>query len=87
MNRLRPSRDQGRVEVGRVHAHPAEAAAGVTAPRPAVPLCVEEAFGQAARTVQRMLGLQQSVDSLEAMNVSMGDWDAVCARVTAELQG
>jgi hypothetical protein len=34
-------------------------------------LCVEEAFGQAARTVQRMLGLRQSVDSLEHMNVQM----------------
>lgn len=34
-------------------------------------LCVEEAFGQATRTVQRMLGLKQSVDSLEHMNVQM----------------
>jgi hypothetical protein len=34
-------------------------------------LCVEEAFGQAARTVARMLGLQQSVDSLERMNAQM----------------
>lgn len=34
-------------------------------------LCVEEAFGQAARTVERMLGLKQSVDSLEHMNQEM----------------
>ena len=34
-------------------------------------LCVEEAFGQAARTVARILGLKQSVDSLEHMNVQM----------------
>jgi hypothetical protein len=34
-------------------------------------LCVEEAFGQAAGTVARMLGLQQAVDSLERMNVQM----------------
>jgi hypothetical protein len=34
-------------------------------------LCVEQAFGQAATTVQRMLGLKQSVDSLEHMNQEM----------------
>jgi hypothetical protein len=34
-------------------------------------LCVEQAFGQAARTVERILGLKQSVDSLEHMNVQM----------------
>jgi hypothetical protein len=34
-------------------------------------LCVEEAFGQAARTIERMLGLTQSVASLEQMNVHM----------------
>jgi hypothetical protein len=31
-------------------------------------LCVEQAFGQAASTVERILGLKQSVDSLEHMN-------------------
>jgi hypothetical protein len=34
-------------------------------------LCVEEAFSQAERTLRRILGLQQSVDSLERMNVHM----------------
>ena len=34
-------------------------------------LCVEQAFGQARTTVQRMLGLRQSVDSLEHMNQEM----------------
>jgi hypothetical protein len=34
-------------------------------------LCVEQAFGQASTTVQRMLGLRQSVDSLEHMNQEM----------------
>ncbi len=34
-------------------------------------LCVEEAFSQAKSTVARMLGLQQSVDSLERMNAQM----------------
>jgi hypothetical protein len=34
-------------------------------------LCVEQAFGQAARTVERILGLKQSVDSLEHMNREM----------------
>ena len=34
-------------------------------------LCVEEAFAQASHTITRMLGLQQSVDSLERMNVQM----------------
>lgn len=34
-------------------------------------LCVEQAFGQAARTVERILDLNQSVDSLEHMNVQM----------------
>lgn len=34
-------------------------------------LCVEEAFGQAAQTIERILGLRQSVDSLEHMNVQM----------------
>lgn len=33
--------------------------------------CVEEAFGQAGLTIRRMLGLKQSVDSLEHMNVQM----------------
>jgi hypothetical protein len=34
-------------------------------------LCVEQAFGQAATTVARILGLVQSVDSLEHMNRAM----------------
>ena len=34
-------------------------------------LCVEQAFGQASTTVQRMLGLKQAVDSLEHMNHQM----------------
>jgi hypothetical protein len=34
-------------------------------------LCVEQAFGQASNTIQRMLGLKQSVDSLEHMNQEM----------------
>ena len=34
-------------------------------------LCVEEAFGQASSTVKRILGLTQSVDSLEHMNQQM----------------
>ena len=34
-------------------------------------LCVEQAFGQAGTTVQRLLGLKQSVDSLEHMNQEM----------------
>lgn len=34
-------------------------------------LCVEEAFDQAGGTVARILGLKQSVDSLERMNVQM----------------
>jgi hypothetical protein len=34
-------------------------------------LCVEQAFRQAAGTLQRILGLQQSVDSLERMNTEM----------------
>ena len=34
-------------------------------------LCVEQAFGQASGTVARMLGLRQSVDSLEHMNQAM----------------
>lgn len=34
-------------------------------------LCVEEAFSQAGRTIQRMLGLKQPVDSLERMNGQM----------------
>ena len=36
-------------------------------------LCVEEAFRQASSTVARMLGLQQSVDSLERMNTHMAE--------------
>jgi hypothetical protein len=36
-------------------------------------LCVEQAFGQARSTVARMLGLKQSVDSLEQMNVHMAE--------------
>jgi hypothetical protein len=36
-------------------------------------LCTEEAFGQASRTVARMLGLKQSVDSLERMNEQMAE--------------
>jgi hypothetical protein len=35
--------------------------------------CVEEAFSQAGRTIQRMLGLKQSVDSLERMNAQMAE--------------
>lgn len=34
-------------------------------------LCVEQAFSQAGQTLQRMLGLKQSVDSLEHMNAHM----------------
>jgi hypothetical protein len=34
-------------------------------------LCVEEAFGKAASTIERILALKQSVDSLERMNVQM----------------
>jgi hypothetical protein len=34
-------------------------------------LCVEQAFSQAARTIERILGLKQSVDSLEHMNGQM----------------
>jgi hypothetical protein len=34
-------------------------------------LCVEEAFGQVNATIARMLGLKQSVDSLEQMNRDM----------------
>lgn len=34
-------------------------------------LCAEEAFGQTRRTIARMLGLKQSVDSLERMNEQM----------------
>lgn len=36
-------------------------------------LCVEEAFGQAASTVARILGLKQSVASLEHMNRDMAE--------------
>jgi hypothetical protein len=36
-------------------------------------LCVEQAFGQARSTVARILNLQQSVDSLERMNVHMAE--------------
>jgi hypothetical protein len=36
-------------------------------------LCVEQAFGQASATIQRILGLKQSVDSLEHMNQEMAD--------------
>jgi hypothetical protein len=36
-------------------------------------LCVEEAFSQAGRTLQRLLGLKQSVDSLERMNGQMAE--------------
>ena len=35
--------------------------------------CVEQAFGQARTTVARILGLTQSVDSLEHMNQEMAD--------------
>jgi hypothetical protein len=34
-------------------------------------LCTEEAFGQVSQTIARMLGLKQSVDSLEHMNEQM----------------
>lgn len=34
-------------------------------------LCVEQAFGQASQTVERILGVKQSVDSLEHMNQEM----------------
>ena len=36
-------------------------------------LCVEQAFGQAGKTVARILGLTQSVDSLEHMNQEMAE--------------
>ncbi|HJT79424.1 MAG TPA: ISKra4 family transposase [Gemmataceae bacterium] len=34
-------------------------------------LCVEQAFGQASATIARILGLKQSVDSLEQMNADL----------------
>jgi len=36
-------------------------------------LCVEEAFAQASKTLARVLGLRQSVDSLEHMNQEMAE--------------
>lgn len=36
-------------------------------------LCVEQAFGQARSVVAKILGLQQSVDSLEHMNQAMAE--------------
>lgn len=36
-------------------------------------LCVEEAFGQASGTLERILGYRQFVDSLERMNVQMAE--------------
>jgi hypothetical protein len=36
-------------------------------------LCVEDAFGQVNATIARMLGLKQSVDSLEHMNQEMAE--------------
>lgn len=36
-------------------------------------LCVESAFGQVALTLQRLLGLKLSVDSLERMNEQVGE--------------
>jgi hypothetical protein len=36
-------------------------------------LCAEDAFGPVNRTIARMLGLKQSVDSLEQMNQSMAE--------------
>lgn len=36
-------------------------------------LCVEEAFSQASSTMARMLGLKQSVDSLERLNAQMAE--------------
>lgn len=36
-------------------------------------LCVEEAFSQASSTMARILGLKQSVDSLERMNTQMAE--------------
>ena len=36
-------------------------------------LCVEQAFGQASSTVAKILGLRQSVDSLEHMNQDMAE--------------
>ncbi len=36
-------------------------------------LCVEQAFGQASGTIKRILGLRQSVDSLEHMNQQMAE--------------
>jgi hypothetical protein len=54
-------------------------------------LCVEEAFGQAERTVRRMLGLKQSVDSLERMNAQMAerveDFRAECQQPPAAEEG
>jgi hypothetical protein len=35
--------------------------------------CVEEAFGPSAKVIERILGLRQSVDSLEHMNVEMAE--------------
>jgi hypothetical protein len=36
-------------------------------------LCVEQAFSQASQTIARILGLKQSVDSLEHMNAAMAE--------------
>lgn len=52
-------------------------------------LCVEQAFAQASTTVQRMLGLKQSVDSLEHMNQEMaeGATTFMLNRPQAEVEG
>jgi len=47
-------------------------------------LCVEQAFGQVETTVSRMLGLKQSVDSLEQMNRAMAQ-DATPYRLNRPL--
>jgi hypothetical protein len=52
-------------------------------------LCVEQAFGQASTTIGRMLGLKQSVDSLEHMNQEMakGVTDFMLNRPQPEVEG
>jgi hypothetical protein len=54
-------------------------------------LCVEEAFRQASSTLQRILGLRQSVDSLERMNAEMAqqveDFRAERPLPTADAEG
>lgn len=52
-------------------------------------LCVEQAFGQGAKTIERILGFKQSVDSLEHMNQEMaqGVTDFMMTRPAPESPG